>query len=287
MLIKPSFFLDASKAVAWTKSLNEQGYVVLGKMEENRFQEMKSASMELIHSIPKSDKSNQLLNLINASHPIKLASNSLIERYFNPILTQFISDQQATIFPVSHILKPFGLKSDIWHQDSSIVDERDAFSLNAWISLIPSNRFNGCLWVVPGSHHNDNHFRQFGYNPVQGDLLRKMNKKIVPIEVDAGEIVLFHRNLLHGSSRNWLPKTRVALESVVISKGAQLYNFHREESMHKNKIIGFKVDMEHFLRENPKADFYNNRYAYELYNDEGFDGITAKLNRVLDTIDKK
>jgi len=282
MRIDPRFFHLHPKAQEWIQSLNELGFVVLDKIDAQKLDELRSASMDLIQNLPKKDKGSQLLNLINASYSVKLASNEIIKRLFNPILAAYISTEEADIFPVSHILKPFGLKSDIWHQDSSIVDERTAFSLNAWISLIPSNRMNGCLWVIPGSHKNDNHFRQFGYNPVQGLLLKKMNKKLVPIEVDAGEIVLFHRNILHGSSRNWLPKTRVALESVVVSKGAQLYNFHREEALHKNQIMGFKVDMEHFLRENPKADFYNGRYSYELYEDLGFDGITSKLSHFID-----
>ncbi len=284
MQIKTSFFRSHPKAEEWTRSMNELGYVVLNKIDQNQLNEIKSASMKLIDSVRKKEKGKQLLNLINASHEVKLSSNAIVEHLFNPILNELISDHEADVFPVSHILKPFGLKGDIWHQDSSIVDERKAFSFNAWVSLIPSNRLNGCLWVVPGSHKNDNYFRQFGFNPVQGTLLQKMNKKLVPIEVEAGEIVLFHRNILHGSSRNWLPKTRVALESVVVTKGTQLFNFHREEALHKNKIIGFKVDMDHFLRKYPKEDFYNRRYTYELFEDLGFEGITQKLTHFLDNL---
>jgi len=137
------------------------------------------------------------------------------------------------------------------------------------------------MWFLPGSHISTIFFRQFGFNPYVGKLLKQIKPLLQPIKVNAGEVVLFHRNLIHGSSVNYLPKNRIAIESVIVSKGAQLYNFHREEAFVKNKILGYKVDMQHFLRESPKDDFYNQVYDYEMFKDLGMEGITKKIRKEL------
>ena len=41
MLISPSFFHPSSKANEWTKSINELGYAVIGKMDVEHFHDIK------------------------------------------------------------------------------------------------------------------------------------------------------------------------------------------------------------------------------------------------------
>jgi hypothetical protein len=65
------------------------------------------------------------------------------------------------------------------------------------------------------------------------------------------------------------------VEAVIVSKNAQLYNFHRESAVLENKILGFKVDADHFSGPDPKQDFYNGKYAYEVFDDEEF-SLTQK-----------
>lgn len=259
------------------KELTYLGYTKIGTLDSELLAGLKAVSEALVCETQKKYPKGELYNLINADWGTKMASNKMVNDYLFPYLKEILDTEKVDIYPVSHLIKPFGLKSGIWHQDSSIVDERTDFSLNAWTSLVDSTRLNGCLWIFPGSHINENHFRQFGFNPVQGNLLKKLNKYLVPIETKAGEVLLFHRNLIHGSSRNWLPWNRIAMEGIVVPKNVQFYNFHREESISKDKILGFQVEMEHFLRPNPKDDFYNGRYQYVEFEDWGFSGIAGYL----------
>jgi hypothetical protein len=247
--------------------LFSKGFVKIGFLPKNVLDDLRKDSYSLIKKTLIHYPKGELFNLINSDFEIKSSSNKIVDNYFTPYLTDKLDNSLVDCFPVSHLIKPFGLKSDIWHQDSSIVDEREAFSLNAWVSLINSNRYNGCLWVLPGSHINEIYFRQFGYNPITNSFIKKIKKELVPIEAKAGEVVLFHRNLIHGSSVNLLTKRRVAIESVIISKNAQLYNFHRDEKISKSKVLGFKVDINHFMGANPKEDFYNGKYDYDFFED--------------------
>lgn len=261
----------------WSRQLKYLGYTKIGKLPQEVLEELKEKSETLVKETKKRYPKGELFNLINCDYDVKMASNEMVDNYFNPFLKDIIDTNKADVYAVSHLVKPFGLKSDIWHQDSAIVDERVAFSLNAWTPLVNSTKLNGCLWVFPGSHINTNLNRQFGYNPVEKDLLKSLQKYMIPVYVEAGEVLLFHRSIIHGSSRNWLPYSRLAVESVVVSKDVQFYNFHREEAWSKDKVYGFQVDMEHFMKPDPKEDFYKGTYPKIEFDDPGFEGIAENL----------
>lgn len=257
--------------------LDQNGYVSIGKMNDNEFNkfnlETKNLIKEALHHCPK----GELFNLINSTLELKKKSNEVVNKYLTPFVESKFDMDQVDVYPVSHIIKPFGLKGDIWHQDSAIVNENHDFSLNAWMSFVDSTKFNGCIWVIPGSHKLKNFKRQFGFNPIDKDFMRKIRKYMVPLEAKAGEILLFHRNILHGSSKNWVSKRRIAAECIVVSKNAQFVNYHREEAMHKDKIIAFQVGFSHFIKENPKEDFYSGETPYILYDDETKEDIRAYI----------
>ncbi len=259
------------------RELEYLGYTRIGKLDSEILQELKRESNILIKKTKNKYPKGELFNLINCDFETKTASNKMVDKYLNPYLRKALDSSKADIYPVSHLIKPFGLKSDIWHQDSAITDERKDFSLNAWMPLVDSTKVNGCLWIFPGSHINTNYFRQFGYNPVQKNLLKALKKHLIPVYVKAGEVLLFHRSIIHGSSRNWLPYRRIAVESIIVPKNVQFYNFHRESSISTEKILGFQVEMAHFLRANPKDDFYNGKYKYVEFDDWGFEGISNYL----------
>ena len=269
--------IKTTDATIKLKELDYLGYTSLGILPAEILSEIIYETKDLIKKTKNKFPKKQLFNLINSDLETKIASNEIIKRLFNPYLETILDTKVIDIYPVSHIIKPFGFKSGIWHQDSAIVDERNDFSLNAWTSLVDSSKLNGCLWIFPGSHINTNHTRQFGFNPIEGKTLKKLKPHLIPIKAKAGEVIVFHRNLIHGSSRNWLPFNRVAIESVITSKNAPFYNFHREENMAKNKILGFQVKMEHFLKENPKEDFYNGNYNYIEFEDQGMKKISEYL----------
>ncbi|MCG3167486.1 MAG: hypothetical protein POELPBGB_03278 [Bacteroidia bacterium] len=259
------------------RELEYLGYTRIGKLDSETLLALKHDSTILINKTKKKYPKGELFNLINCDFETKTASNEMVDKYLNPYLRKVIDTTKADIYPVSHLIKPFGFRSDIWHQDSAIVDERIDFSLNAWMPLVDSTKLNGCLWIFPGSHINTNYTRQFGYNPIQKNVLKTLSKYMIPVLVEAGEILLFHRSIIHGSSRNWLPCRRVAVESIVVSKNVQFYNFHRETAMAKDKVLGFQVEMKHFLKAQPKDDFYDGTYPYIEFPDPGFEGISNNL----------
>jgi len=107
-------------------------------------------------------------------------------------------------------MKSEGKLGQAWHQDEHFIPTRDRSLTGAWIALDDAAVDNGCLWVIPASHragvlypdreHDDPRFDcaieayDFPYEDADA----------VPVEVEAGSVVLFNGYLLHQS----LPNTR-------------------------------------------------------------------------------
>ena len=92
-----------------------------------------------------------------------------------------------------------------WHQDSVY----SGWHLTAWIALTSSNRNNGCMRVVPGSHklglmEHDNVENDPNLLNRRGEVIRMDVKESDAIDVvlRPGEMSLHHTNIVHGSNPN-------------------------------------------------------------------------------------
>jgi len=97
-----------------------------------------------------------------------------------------------------------------WHQDYGYWYKNQFMFPDQLISvmtaLTPANKENGCLQVIKGSHKlgRVNHGfagEQVGADPVMVENALK-TMELVYVELDAGDAVIFHSNLLHRSEAN-------------------------------------------------------------------------------------
>jgi len=100
-----------------------------------------------------------------------------------------------------------------WHQDA--VYNRDGHEprLICWTSLTDSHPENGGLFVVPGSHRH-------GPIPPAQSPRNEFNKiaetdtaSAVPVILRAGDVLIIHPLLVHGSPENKTDADRIALMS--------------------------------------------------------------------------
>jgi len=95
-----------------------------------------------------------------------------------------------------------------WHQDSTYwgLDKPDV--VTAWVALTPSNKANGAMKFIPGSHTKDQipHRDTFAKNNLltrgQEVAVEVDESKAVDITLEPGEISLHHVRLVHGSPPN-------------------------------------------------------------------------------------
>jgi hypothetical protein len=102
-----------------------------------------------------------------------------------------------------------------WHQDYGYWYQNGVlFPLlcSASIAVDPSIRENGCLQVLSGSHHlgRIDHVLTGDQAGADMERVREAEKRLelVYLEMDPGDVVFFHANLLHRSDQNRSDKPR-------------------------------------------------------------------------------
>jgi hypothetical protein len=103
-----------------------------------------------------------------------------------------------------------------WHQDSVYSGWHLTPSVSAWIALTRSERANGCMRVVPGSHQqglleHDNVLDDPNLLNRRGERLRMDvdEAQAVDVTLKPGEMSLHHTNIVHGSNANGSAEPRI------------------------------------------------------------------------------
>jgi hypothetical protein len=99
-------------------------------------------------------------------------------------------------------------RSTPWHEDSAFwngrLSEYDRI-VTVWLALSPSTRENGCMRVIPGTHHNG--FSE--YRPTDmttqtfhAEIVEVDESKAVYFELQPGEFSLHDGRIVHGATPN-------------------------------------------------------------------------------------
>ena len=119
-------------------------------------------------------------------------------------------DARVGCFRAMFMNKPAGKGTRLpWHQDRWNNLDRDP-EITIWTALDPATHENGCVEIIPGSHHrllNPDHPSGF-LTPEQAAAHCREN--VVPLELLPGEAVLLHNWLLHSSDTNRSDQSRRA-----------------------------------------------------------------------------
>ncbi len=107
-----------------------------------------------------------------------------------------------------------GATSTGWHQDNHYFGTNTSRVVSCAMYLEATNRDNGCLMVLPGSHKTGELFRHESGGGVyaHGQWADVDESKAVDVICPAGTVVFFSANLLHGARANLKEPRKAALE---------------------------------------------------------------------------
>ncbi|MBI4555983.1 MAG: phytanoyl-CoA dioxygenase family protein [Candidatus Hydrogenedentes bacterium] len=114
--------------------------------------------------------------------------------------------------------EPFQGGAWVWHQDYGYWYSNGClfpYMASCFIAVDPCTRENGCLQVLKGSHHMGRveHVRVAGQVGAEPERVAEAQKLLeqVYVEMQPGDALFFHCNLLHRSDQNQSPNPRWSL----------------------------------------------------------------------------
>lgn len=118
-------------------------------------------------------------------------------------------------FNSQFIFKNPGAWGQPWHQDSLYFDLDRVPQVGMWLATSPATPDNGCLFVAPGSHLEPLHHHVPDRRPAANlgylEIVDHDFSGEVPVEMEPGDVLLFHSFLMHRSGDNRSASRRTAL----------------------------------------------------------------------------
>lgn len=119
-----------------------------------------------------------------------------------------------------------------WHQDYGYWYKNQFMYpdqlVSVMVALTPANKANGCLQVIRGSHKLGRVNHGFAGEQVGADMVMVNNAlatmELVYAELEAGDALFFHSNLLHRSEANLSDEPRWSVISCYNSQSNIAYN---------------------------------------------------------------
>lgn len=128
-----------------------------------------------------------------------------------PIVLPLIGTGDARLYWEQAVAKPPQARTELpWHQDNGYTPLIPEEYVTCWLALDDADEDNGCLWVIPNSHHQGTHphvnggsgpFR-VGHDGPASDG--------VAVPVTKGSVLVFSSLLMHRSGPNVTDRSRRA-----------------------------------------------------------------------------
>lgn len=142
----------------------------------------------------------------------------LFPLFFNPALLDVVETLlggEIRLYP-NYSVRPkypdLAATEVLWHQDGGYTEGNvgDLRMVNVWTPFVPARVANGCMQFISGTHMLGPvpHERRQYYLEIAPAVLDPYRDQAINIELDPGDIVLFHNLLFHRGLPNHSPEIR-------------------------------------------------------------------------------
>lgn len=238
---------------------NQDGFVVIRNfLKRKNILEIKKNLKKIENYLKNKKFRKRDLNLINGkinslhgltrynSYFKQFAKNKNILKICSKLLASVPQFREAEYFA-----KPArcGLKSPM-HQDNFYWNVKGGNALTMWFALDKSSKKNGAVKYIPKTHKlgvvaHVPSFAPGSSQMVSGKILKKYNKYAVP-NLNSGDVLIHHSEIIHGSDPNMSDKPRRGLTLQFKDKSAK-YNYlaikRYEKSLNKQILKRLKKNI--------------------------------------------
>ncbi|PMH26520.1 hypothetical protein BCU70_09850 [Vibrio sp. 10N.286.49.C2] len=175
--------------------------------------------------------------------------------YNNPRLFKFLTAEpvlklvESIIGPniglwSSHFIckEPLTGRRTPWHEDSKYwegrIDRMDKLA-TIWLAIDPSNRQNGCMRVIPGTHHNEDNFDYVAVDKATNTFSTELHHRYfdendaVYFELEPNECSVHDGRIFHGALANNSLTRRCGFTMRYVSLDCKINQDHPDNETHR------------------------------------------------------
>lgn len=229
--------------------IEKDGYAVVSLMDQSLVEQLSTIYTK--HHSNKPENGGMFYSLYSNDLEYRRQVHDELMAALENTYNSLFKDYKSVIN--SFIIKHQGPKSEFYlHQDSTGLNEWKYSPLSVWMPLQETTTFNGCMWLIPGSHKWFSPYRGISFPSMfdsHQDVLRPF---LQPIEMKLGEVLLFDNRLVHLSGANNSEHERVIVMSGIFPEQAELIACYRD--VENNGPVEIYLEDEDFLLKN--VNFY-------------------------------
>jgi ectoine hydroxylase-related dioxygenase (phytanoyl-CoA dioxygenase family) len=227
--------------------INKNGYAVIDLLTNDEVFKF----LKLWEAIPKEVLFDNYCSILSTDIEFNKSVNSLLINMFRQKIEKIVQN----VMPIqtgSVLIKRPSEKAVVFpHLDPTIVDESIYSSFNVWIPMIDVDENNGCLYLYNDYLAISEKYRKRPINNTIVQYYEELShfwENSIPINLKAGQALIFNHKLPHASKGNYTHNDRIAVSLSLIPENAKLVMYYQNEKLKKwNMIEKYIVDYSSFF----------------------------------------
>ncbi|MBW4473282.1 MAG: glycosyltransferase [Stenomitos rutilans HA7619-LM2] len=193
------------------------------------------------------DQPSYHLTDIDTNIEYKQTAKNFIAGVLAPYIERVFDDYK--ILGANFIVKPPGKGRFLVHHDWTFVaDPKKHTSLTIWCPLIDTDESNGTLQVVESSHNIVSDIAtstvDFYCKNIESTIIEKYSK---PLDLKAGNCVIFDQSLLHHSDINRTAQPRFVMQAIVVPTEINPVFYYFDRNSPEQGFEVFQIDPSFFI----------------------------------------
>lgn len=246
----PTKFRQIFRDPEHQKQFEEDGYVIVPFLEPDAIQallDFKNGTRPDNRFNTNAEDASYHFTFLDTNIPYKKEVFNTVMSFFQPSIDKYMIDYRPLI--VNFVLKDPGFGEVPVHQNWNFVDEEKFRSFSVWVPLVDTNKENGTLEIIPGTHTQNFHFARRSpwipwYFKEFSDFVIKEYHR--PLNVKAGQAVIFDDSLIHYSTPNTSDHQRIVIQNIIVPKEATAVHYYVDPEK-PDVVQVMDVDKEFYL----------------------------------------
>lgn len=243
--MKPVFKDESLQKEFW-----EKGYLKIRLFSDEEVEELKSFyySQHPDNRFNTQEKNVKYhFTFLDTNKEYKNRVFDFVSEKIQPKLDSFLADYEPLI--INFVQKESGLGEVPVHQNWNFVDETKYVTVSVWCPMVDVAEINGTIEIVPYTHRI---FRNVLRSPSIPWFFTGYEQHIIdefcqPIEVKAGEVLIFDDSIIHYSKPNMGTYDRLVIQVIAKPKEAIAKHYYMKKKFLRYEVEEMDVDKNFFL----------------------------------------